>query len=171
MTQPAPAKHELHVTTGDCEIVMTRAFDAPRAVVFDAFTKPELIRRWLLGPDGWSMPVCEVDLRVGGAFRYAWRNDADGREFGLHGTYSAISPGERIVYVENFDQPWYPDDATITTTFVEERGLTTVTMTQRFVSREARDIALESGMTTGVATSFDRLESVMGRTEAFSDIS
>ena len=161
MTQPAPAKHELQVTTGDCEIVMRRVFDASRAAVFDALTKPELIRRWLLGPDGWSMPVCEVDLRVDGKFHYVWRNDADGREFGLHGTYRAISPGERIVHAENFDQPWYPDDSTITTTFVEQGGSTMVTMTQRFVSPEARDIALESGMTTGVASSFDRLESVL----------
>lgn len=158
---PAPPKYELHVATNDCEIVMTRAFDAPRAAVFDAFTKPELIRRWLLGPEGWSMPVCEVDLRVDGEFHYVWRDDADGREFGMHGTYRAISPSERIVHVENFDQPWYPDDATVTTAFDERNGATTVTMTQRFVSREARDVALESGMTTGVAASFDRLESIL----------
>jgi uncharacterized protein YndB with AHSA1/START domain len=158
---PAPAKRELQVTTNDCEIVMTRTFDAPRAAVFDAFTKPELIRRWLLGPDGWSMPVCEVDLRVDGTFHYVWRNDADGQEFGLHGTYRAISPGERIEHVGNFDQPWYPDDSTTTTAFAEHDGSTTVTMTQRFVSRQARDVALESGMTGGVAESFDRLESVL----------
>jgi uncharacterized protein YndB with AHSA1/START domain len=170
MTQPAPAKHELQVTTGDCEIVMTRAFDAPRAAVFDAFTRPELIRRWQLGPDGWSMPVCDVDLRIDGKFHYVWCNDADGREFGLHGTYRAISPTERIVHVGNFDQPWYPDESTTTTTFVEQSGTTTVTMTQRFVSREARDIALESGMTTGVAASFDRLESVLGRKRTSAEV-
>jgi uncharacterized protein YndB with AHSA1/START domain len=140
---------------------MTRAFDAPRAAVFDAFTKPELIRRWLLGPEGSSMPVCEVDLRVDGGVHYVWRDDADGREFGLHGTYLAISPSERIEHVGNFDQSWYPDDSTVTTTFDERNGATTVTMTQRFVSREARDVALESGMTTGVAASFDRLESIL----------
>ena len=93
-----------------------------------------------------------------------------GREFGLHGTYRAISPTERIVHVGNFDQPWYPDESTTTTTFVEQSGTTTVTMTQRFVSREARDIALESGMTTGVAASFDRLESVLGRKRTSAEV-
>ena len=83
----------LEITTpGDREIVMTRVFDAPRELVFDAHTKPELVKRWLLGPDGWSMPVCEIDLRVGGAYRYVWRRDTDGTEMGMGGVYREIVP-------------------------------------------------------------------------------
>src|SRR5258708_8669069 len=82
-------------TRSDREIVMTRAFDAPRTLVWDAFTKPELIKRWLLGPDGWSMPVCEIDLRVGGRYRYVWRN-TKGDEMGMGGVYREIAPPGRI---------------------------------------------------------------------------
>jgi uncharacterized protein YndB with AHSA1/START domain len=148
-------------TPSELEIRMTRVFDAPRNLVFDAFTKPELIQRWLLGPDGWVMPVCEVDLRVGGTFHYVWRNDAEDREFGLHGTYREIDAPSRIVHVENFDQSWYPDDATVTTLFTEQDGATLVSMTILAASSEARDTALASGMDKGVARSFDRLAEVL----------
>ncbi|MGA8099215.1 MAG: SRPBCC family protein [Candidatus Cybelea sp.] len=157
------AKYHLELSTpNELEIVMTRVFDAPASLLFDAFTKPELIRRWLLGPDGWTMPVCELDLRTGGSFHYQWRNEADRNEFGLHGIYREIVPGKRIVHVENFDEPWYPDDSIATTEFVEGDGITTLTMTMRFVSREGRDVALESGMEKGVAASYDRLEQLLG---------
>ena len=156
-------RHTLELTTpGEREIVMTRRFDARRALVFDAFTKPELIRRWLLGPDGWTMSVCDVDLKPGGTFHYVWRNVSDGKEFGMHGTYREIARPDRVVHAENFDQPWYPGDAIVTTTFVESSGTTTVTMTMSFDSREIRDGALESGMEKGVAASFDRLETIFG---------
>lgn len=148
-------------TPGDREIVMKRVFAAPRERVFEAFTKPELLQRWLLGPDGWSMPVCEVDLRAGGTFRYVWRNDADGMQFGLHGTYRRIEPNERIVHVENFDEPWYPGDAEIETTFEERDGATTVTMTQRFETPDGREAALQSGMEKGVVASYDRLSKIL----------
>lgn len=154
------AHHDgLEVTApGDREIVMTRIFKAPRALVFDAFTKPELIARWLLGPDGWVMTVCEVDLKPGGTFHYVWRNDSEDKEFGLTGEYREIAAPARIVHAERFDQSWYPGDAIVTTTFVESDGMTTVTLLSSFDSREIRDGALESGMETGVAASFDRLE-------------
>jgi uncharacterized protein YndB with AHSA1/START domain len=156
------ARHQLELSMpNELEIVMTRVFDAPASLLFDAFTKPELIRRWLLGPEGWTMPVCEVDLRAGGSFHYQWRNEADQNEFGLHGTYREIVPGERIVHVENFDEPWYPDESIDTTDFVERDGISTLTMTMRFVSREGRDVALESGMEKGVAASYDRLEQLL----------
>src|SRR4029453_17751973 len=77
---------------GDLEILMERAFDAPRQLVFDAHTKPELVKRWLLGPDGWSMPVCEIDLRVGGPYRYVWRRDVDGVEMGRGGFILGVVP-------------------------------------------------------------------------------
>jgi uncharacterized protein YndB with AHSA1/START domain len=155
-------KYELEVTTpSDREIVMTRTFDAPCERVFDAFTKPELIARWLLGPEGWSMPVCEVDLRSGGKFHYVWRDDSDGTEFGLNGEYREIVRPHRILHAERFDEAWYAGDAIVTTTFDEQRGTTTVTMTMSFDSREVRDGALESGMAKGVATSFDRLAGML----------
>ena len=92
---------------GDRELVMTRAFDAPRSLVFDAFTKPDLVKRWLLGPDGWSMPACEIDLRVGGGFRYLWRH-TNGNEMGMRGVYREIVVPERIVSTEKFDESGTP---------------------------------------------------------------
>jgi len=112
---------------------MTRVFDAPRRMVFDAFTKPELVKQWLLGPPGWTMPVCEIDLRVGGAYRYVWRN-AKGKEMGMGGIYREIVPHERLVCTELFDQAWYPGEALVTTTLVEQGGRTTLTSTMLYVS-------------------------------------
>jgi len=152
----------LSVTTpSEREIAMTRVFDAPRHMVFDAWTKPELIRRWLLGPDGWSMPVCEVDLRVGGKYRYVWRRDADGSEMGMGGVYREIVAPERIVATERFDEAWYPGEAVGTLVLVEQRGRTTLTQTLRYESREARDAVLKSPMETGVAAGYDRLEELL----------
>ena len=148
----------LKVTTvGDRELAMTRVFDAPRNLVFDAFTKPELVRRWLLGPDGWSMPVCEIDLKVGGAYRYVWRRDSDGTEMGMGGVYREIVPNQRLVTTEKFDQAWYPGEAVGTLVLTEQQGKTTVTQTVLYQSREARDGVIKSGMETGVARSYDRL--------------
>lgn len=146
---------------GDREIVMTRNFDAPRALVFDAFTKPELVKRWLLGPEGWSMPVCEIDLKAGGKYRYMWKNDAQGNTMGVSGTYREIDPPGRIVHTEKFDEAWYPGEAVVTTEFAEAAGRTTVTMTMAMVSREARDGVLKSGMERGVAVSYDRLDAIL----------
>jgi uncharacterized protein YndB with AHSA1/START domain len=148
----------------DREIVMIRLFDAPRTLVFDAFTKPELVRRWLLGPPGWSMPVCEIDLKVGGAYRYVWRH-ADGREMGMGGVYREIVPNERLVCTELFDEPWYPGEALTTTTLAEKDGRTTLTTTMLYVSREARDSVLKSGMERGVAASYDRLAELLASIE------
>jgi uncharacterized protein YndB with AHSA1/START domain len=148
----------LKVTTrGDREIVMTREFNASRRLVFDAFTKPELVKQWLLGLPGWSMPVCEIDLRVGGAYRFVWRRDSDGSEMGMGGVYREIVPPERIVSTEVFDQAWYPGEALGTVVFFELGGKTTVTQTVLYQSREARDGVLKSGMESGVAASYDRL--------------
>src|SRR5882762_11877589 len=99
-------------TPPDREIEVERDFNAPRQLVFDAFTKPELVRRWLLGPDGWTMPVCEIELRVGGAYRYVWRH-ADGKEMGMGGIYREIVPEERLVCTELFDEAWYPGEALV----------------------------------------------------------
>jgi uncharacterized protein YndB with AHSA1/START domain len=146
---------------GDREIVMTRVLDAPRRLVFDAFTKPELVKRWLLGPPGWSMPICEIDLRVGGVYRYVWRRDSDGSEMGMGGVYREIVSPERLVATEKFDQAWYPGEAVISTVFVEQGGKTTITQTVLYQSREARDAVLKSGMEKGVAASYDRLAELL----------
>jgi uncharacterized protein YndB with AHSA1/START domain len=152
-------KNALKLTTqGEREIAMSRLFDAPRSLVFDAFTKPDLVRRWLLGPDGWSMPVCEIDLKVGGAYRYVWRRDSDGTEMGMGGVYREIVADQRIVATEKFDQAWYPGEAVGTLVLTEESGKTRVTQTVLYASREARDGVLKSGMESGVARSYDRLE-------------
>jgi uncharacterized protein YndB with AHSA1/START domain len=140
------------------EIVVTRVFDAPRRLVFDAYTKPELIKRWLLGPDGWSMPICEIDLRAGGKYRYVWRNDTDGSEMGMGGVYREVVPPERIVVTEIFDEAWYPGEAVDTIVLVEQKGQTTLTQTILYNSRETRDAVLKSPMQTGMAASYDRLE-------------
>ena len=116
---------------GDREIVMTRAFDAPRHLVFEAFTRPDLLRQWLLGPPGWTMPVCEVDLRVGGKYRYVWRNDK-GVEMTAGGTYREIVAPERIVATETFEPPWYPGVCTNTLLMLEEGGRTILTQTLRY---------------------------------------
>jgi uncharacterized protein YndB with AHSA1/START domain len=149
------------MTQGDREIVMTRALDAPRRLVFDAFTKPELVKQWLLGPPGWSMPICEIDLRVGGVYRYVWRRDSDGSEMGMSGVYREIAAPERLVATEKFDQPWYPGEAVGTTVLVEQGGKTTITQTVLYQSQEARDAVLKSGMERGVAASYDRLADLL----------
>jgi uncharacterized protein YndB with AHSA1/START domain len=150
---------------GDRELVMTRVLNAPRRLVFDAFTKPELVRLWLIGPDGWSMPVCEIDLRVGGSYRYVWRNDRDGTEMGMGGAYREIVVPERLVSTERFDEAWYPGEAVGTVVFVEQSGKTTVTQTLLYDSRETRDGVLKSPMESGVAASYDRLEALFAARE------
>jgi uncharacterized protein YndB with AHSA1/START domain len=147
-------------TRGDREIVITRVFDAPRALLFDALTKPELVQQWLLGPPGWSMPVCEIDLRVGGAYRYVWRH-ANGNEMGMGGVYREIAAPERLVATEKFDEAWYPGEALITTTLAEHGGKTVLTLAVLYQSRAARDAVLKSGMERGVAASYDRLAGLL----------
>jgi uncharacterized protein YndB with AHSA1/START domain len=155
--------HGLQITApGERQIVMTRAFAAPRQLVFDAFTTPELVQRWLLGPDGWSMPVCEIALYPGGVIRHRWRNDEDGREFGMVGTIREIDAPARIVRTEAFDDPEMDSgEAIVETTFVEQGGTTVVTLTITYPSREVRDMVLQSGMERGVAASYDRLEPLL----------
>ena len=146
---------------GDREIIMTRSFAAPRKLVFDAFTKPELVRRWLLGPPGWSMPVCEIDLRVGGKYRWVWKRDSDGAEMGMGGVYREIVVPERIVSTEKFDDSWYPGEGVGTILLVEQAGITALTQTVLYESREARDGVLKSPMESGVRASYDRLEELL----------
>jgi uncharacterized protein YndB with AHSA1/START domain len=151
----------LRVTTpSGREIAMTRVFDAPRHLVFSALTTPELVKQWLLGPPGWTMPVCEMDLRVGGAYRFLWRG-ADGAEMGTRGVFREIAPPESFVATEQFDKPWYPGESLVTYRLVEQGGKTTLTLTVLYASREARDGVLKSGMERGVAMSYDRLADLL----------
>ena len=154
--------------SGERELVMTRSFDAPRELVFDAFTRPDLVRRWLLGPPGRTMPVCEIDLRVGGRFRYVWRL-RDESDMGMGGVYREIAPPERLVHTELFDEDWTGGETLVTTLFTEKGGRTAVTMTVLYSSREARDAALRTGMTDGVAASYDRLDDVLASMPAQGD--
>jgi uncharacterized protein YndB with AHSA1/START domain len=148
----------LKVTTPtDREIVLTRVFDAPRHLVFDAFSKPELLQRWF-GPHGWSLVVCEVDLRVGGGFRFVLRGP-DGKDMGMRGVYREIVPPERCVHMESFDD--YPGESQVTSVFVEEHGQTTLTATVLYPSQEVRDMVIKSGMEHGVAESYDRLAELL----------
>ena len=148
-------------TRGDREILMTREFNAPRRLVFDAFTRPELLKQWLLGPLGWSMPVCEIDLKVGGAYRYVWRRDSDGSEMGMGGVYREIVAPRRIVSTEVFDKAWYPGEAVGTLVLSESAGITTVTQSVLYQSRDARNGVLRSDMERGVAMSYDRLADLL----------
>jgi uncharacterized protein YndB with AHSA1/START domain len=156
------ATRSLTVTTpSDREMALTRVFDAPRRLVFDAHTKPELLKRWLFGPDGWSLAVCEIDLRPGGAYRYVWRRASTGAEMGMGGVYREVVRPERIVATERFDEPWYPGEAVGTIVLVEHDGQTTLTQTMLYESRDARDAVLRSPMEEGVAASYDRLADLL----------
>jgi uncharacterized protein YndB with AHSA1/START domain len=145
-------------TPTELDVTARRVFDAPRQLVWDAHTRPEHVSRWLLGPDGWTMPVCEIDLRPGGAWRYVWRH-TDGREMTMTGAYREVVPPERLVNTESWGAEW--PEAVVTTTFVEADGRTTVTCTSRYPSKEARDRAMGTGMTSGWDTSYDRLEAYL----------
>ena len=148
----------LEVTTPtDREIVMTRVFDAPRRLVFDAFSKPELLKRWF-GPRGWSLVVCEVDLKVGGGFRFVMRGP-DGKDMGMRGVYRELVPPERSVHMESFDD--YPGESKVTSVLVEEGGKTTLTVTVLYPSKEVRDIVIKSGMEHGAAESYDKLAELL----------
>ena len=149
---------KLMVTTpSDREIAMAREFDAPRTLVWEAYTKPELIKRWLGVMPGWSMAVCEVDLRVGGGFRYVWHGPG-GIEMGMRGAYREITAPERLVSTEVFDQPWYEGEAVGTLVLTERGGVTTATTTVRYASQAVRDGVLKTPMATGVSAGLDALE-------------
>jgi uncharacterized protein YndB with AHSA1/START domain len=152
----------LQVTTpSEREIVMTRVFNAPRDLVFDAYTQPELVKRWLGVFGGWTLEVCEIDLKVGGTYRYLWRGP-DGIEMGMRGVYREIVRPERIVCTESFDEKWYEGgDALDTTVLVEKDGRTTLSTTVRYASQEVRDAVLRSPMKDGVARGYDNLAELL----------
>lgn len=142
----------------DCEITLTRVFKAPRQLVYEAFSKPELLKRWF-GPRGWSLDTCDIDARVGGGFRFVL-SGPDGRKLGMRGSYREIKPPERSVHMESFDD--FPGESQVTAVFTEEDGQTTFNATILYPSREVRDAVLQSGMEHGAAESYDKLTELLG---------
>src|SRR5256885_2477586 len=152
---------DLKVTTPtDREIAMTRIFDAPRRLVFDAWTNPQYVAQWLLGPEGWAMPVCEIDLRPGGSWHFVCKQKT-AYEMDMHGEYREISPPERLVFTERWGDDW--PETLHTLVLTEEAGRTTIEEWVRYPSREARDAALATGMTDGLTASYERLDALFGR--------
>ena len=148
----------LQVTTpSDREIVLTRVFNAPRQMVYDAFTKPELLKRWF-GPRRWSLVVCEVDLRVGGGFRFVLQSE-DGQKMGMRGVYRELNPPNGSVHIESYDD--YPGESQVTSVLTEHNGKTTLTATVLYPSREVRDIVLNMGMAAGAGESYDKLAELL----------
>ena len=160
MVTPGRVGETTYATPSDREIVITRVVDAPRRLVFEAWTNPEHVPQWLLGPEGWTMPVCEIDLRVGGTWHYVWRKD-DGAEMAMTGTYREIVPPERIVSTERWGPEW--PETVNTVQLVETAGRTTITITVLYPSKEARDMALQTGMKEGMNQGFARLDELLAQ--------
>lgn len=144
-----------------CEVRMTRLFDAPRALVYEVMTKPEHVQRWWgqLG-EGYSVPVCEIDLRVGGKWRFVNRHPKGEATF--YGEYRELQPPERCVFTEIFAD--FPDVVSVVTSVLsEENGKTRLTATVEYPSQVVRDMVLSTGMAKGAALSYDRLEDLLSQ--------
>lgn len=152
-------------TSGDRILIITRTFQAPRHLVWDAYTKPALLQRWLGVRNGWTFDICEVDFRVGGKYRWVWRNAAKGKELGMGGIYREITAPERIVCTERFEDAWYAGEAIDTVDFIASNQHTTLSITMEFESKEARDGAAASGMERGMEESFVMLDAVLAANE------
>ena len=158
MTNPTA----LQVTTPtDREVRIVRTFNASRALVFRAWTESELVKRWIAGPEGWSVTKSEGDPRPGGSYRLEW-SSRDGSSMAMTGTYREIEPPSRIISVEAFDEAWHPGEAIVTTEFLADGpNETTVVMTILYESKEARDIAVATGMTDGMAVTYESLDRLL----------
>lgn len=148
-------------TPSDREVAVTRRFSAAAESVFAAYTRPELVKRWLAGPEGWSLVVCDIDLRVGGLFRYEWRHTS-GEEMGMSGEYRTVEEPVRLVTTELYDADWTGGETVVTTLFLQEVDGTLVTTTILYSSKKARDGALSTGMADGLEASFRVLDEVVG---------
>jgi uncharacterized protein YndB with AHSA1/START domain len=151
----------------DREVKIVRSFKAPRDLVYKAYTTPELVKRWLLGPPGWTMPVCEMDVRVGGKFRFRWRSNEGGKEFGFHGEFKEVEAPAKLVQSEYFDPGDLGGDmgegALVRVAFTEDSGITIVTTIIDFGSKRARDAAIATGMTHGYEQSYQLLDGVLAK--------
>ena len=159
------SQHKSTVTLpNDLDVVVVRAFNAPRTLVFDAWTKPALVQRWMLGPPGWTMPVCEMDVRPGGKFKWRWRSEENGAEFGFTGEFREVVRPSRIVHIERYepgDVGGEMGEALVTSVLTEDDGVTTQTMTIHYESKAVRDAALKTGMTDGMEMSFQKLDEML----------
>ncbi len=154
-------------TPSDLEIRITRVFNAPRQLVFDAMSKPEFIKRWCSGPPGWTMTQCDDEMRPGGRFRCAWRNE-EGAELAMFGTYREVVPPERIVRTESFDIgcDGQAGEQLATIVLTEQGKGTLLTLSLLFPSKEARDATIASGMEHGVEASYNRLDELLSTESA-----
>ena len=153
-------------TPSDTEVLVKRSFDAPAQLVWKAYTEPDLLRRWLQGPPGWSMPVCEMDLRVGGEYRWCWRTDDGGKEFGFTGVFREVTPHSRIVHTQAYDAGTLggsmgAEPYVVAVSFDEADGVTHVATSIQFASKEDRDAAFSTGMTAGLEVSYTQLDRVL----------
>lgn len=156
-------KNELEITTpSEREVTVKRTFDAPAMLVFDAMTKPEILKKWY-GQEGWQMTVCDVDLRVGGKWRFVSLLP-NGKEIGQLGVYKEIEPGKKLVNTENWED-WDAGETLVTTTFEEREGKTLLTCTSLFPTEEVRDFILKSGLEESAGVFYDKLESVLATAE------
>jgi len=151
----------------DTEVRVTRDFKAPRALVWRAHTEPELFQRWIGGYPGWSMPVCEMDVRTGGKYRWRWRTEDGGQEFGFFGEYREVEVPALIIAAEYYDPgtmggPMDTSNPAINrTSFTEQNGITTLVTLLNYGTKEARDAAVSTGMTDGMETSYERLDALV----------
>ena len=163
--QSKTTRHKSTVSLpNDRDVVVVRSFDAPRSVVYDAWTTPKLVQRWMLGPPGWTMPVCEMDVRPGGKFNWRWRSEKDGSEFGFTGEFREVVRPSRIVHIERYepgDVGGEMGEALVTSVLTENNGVTTQTMTIHYESKAVRDAALKTGMTDGMEMSYQKLDEVL----------
>ena len=147
----------------DTEVLVKRSFDAPAKLVWRAYMEPDLMRRWCGSTPGWSMPVCEMDMRVGGQYRWRWRSDEDGMEFGFTGEVLEVVPHAKIVHTQVFDPgnmgiAMGGEPSIITVAFDEINGITNVSTTIKYASKADRDEALSTGMTEGMEMNYERLD-------------
>ena len=158
MTSGASTGSTTYTTPSDREVVVTRVVNAPRRLVFAAWTEPRHLQRWLTGPEGWTMPVCEIDLRPGGRWRYVYRK-ASGKEMTLTGSVLEVVPPERFVTTESWGPEW--PDTVNTLVLTESEGRTTIALTITYVSKEARDAALDTGAMDGMNHAFELLDELL----------
>lgn len=149
----------------DREVMLTRVFDAPRHLVFEAFFNPELLKRWF-GPRGWSLSVCDVDFKIGGKWRYILTGP-NGHSMGMSGEYREIDAPSRTVHTERFDD--YPGESQVTSTWVEQNGKTTLTAIVLAESKQIRDAVIQSGMEHGAAETYDKLAELLASQLAYTN--
>lgn len=166
---PAPAQVTL---PSDREVRVARQFNAPRQLVYDAHTKPELVRKWQTGYPGWDMSVCEMDVRVGGEYKSQRKNQEDGKQFGFYGTFTDVKAPSHVAHEEYYDPGDMDfsmpvgDPCIVSLDLSEHNGVTTLVCNMTFASKEARDGAVATGMTDGMEYSYARLEDVITKQEA-----